>query len=68
MPIPSSTLLDEDGNIHVSVGAQCDWWRRHFNHVLNIPSSLDELVVSFMGQRVVYASCLPPGAEDTHIA
>ena len=25
-------------------------------------------LVSFMGQRVVYASCPPPGAKDTHAA
>ena len=68
MPTPSSTFLDEDGNIHVSVGAQRDRWRRHFNHVLNIPSSFDESVVSFMGKRMGFASCPPPGAEDTHIA
>ena len=68
MPIPSSTGLDEDGNVRLSVGAQRDRWRRHFNHVLNIPSSFDESVVSIMGQCVVYASCSPPGAEDTHTA
>ena len=42
--------------------------RRHFNHVRNIHCSFDESVVSFMGQQVVYASCPPPGAEDTHTA
>ena len=68
MPTPSSTVLDEDGNVRVSVGAQRDRWRSHFNHVLNIPSSFDESVVSIIGQRVVYASCSPPGAEDTHTA
>ena len=68
MPIPSSRVLDEDGNVCVSVGEQRDLWRRHFNHVLNIPKSFDEPAVSCMGQREVYASCLPPGAEDTHTA
>ena len=68
MPIPSSMVLDEDGNVRVSVGAFRDRLWCHFNHVLNIPSSFDESVVSFMGQRVVYASCPPPGAEDTHTA
>ena len=42
--------------------------RRTVNQVLNIPSSFDESVVSFVGQRVVYASCPPPGPEDTHAA
>ena len=68
LPIPSSTVLDEDGTVHVPVGAQRDRSRHHVNHVLNIPSSFDESVVSFMGQRVVYASCPPTGAEDTHAA
>ena len=48
--------------------AQRDRRRRHFNHVRNIHCSFDESVVSFMGQQVVYASCPPPGAEDTHTA
>ena len=68
MPIPSSTVLDDDGNVRVSVGGQRNRCRRHFSHVLNIPSSFDESVVSFMGEREVHASCPPPGAKDTHAA
>ena len=68
MPISSSTVLDDDGNVRVSVGGQLDRWRRHLSHVLNISSSFDESVVSFMGEREVYASCPPPGAKDTHAA
>ena len=49
--MPSSTVLDEDGN--VSVEAQHDWWQGHFNHVLYIPSSFDESVVSSTDQREV---------------
>ena len=67
-PIPSSMVLDEDGNVCVSVEAKRDWWQRHYNHVLYIPSSCDESVVSSMDHREVDVSCPPPDAEDIHTA
>ena len=59
--MPSSTVLDEDGNVsveaqhdgNVSVEAQHDWWQGHFKHVLYSPSSFDEAVVSSTDQREV---------------
>ena len=47
------TVDDENGRLCVTVDAQKDRWRRHFNKVLNVVSVFDVSVLNRVKQRPV---------------
>ena len=50
-PSRLTTVVDEEGNSCTTVGAQQQWWKRHFTNILNIQSQFNEAEIKQARQR-----------------